>query len=269
MRKVSLAFCLICLSVSFGFAISTDSLYSQAQKLYSQGNFEAAAGIYGEICNLLDNANQKKICQFNEAKSLIESKKNDLARSAEQKLLLLISQTEPSDSLFAELSAEDAKLQLMLAQPIRAVRSWNAAQASANPDYFSELYVLCCDILSAYPDNGLTTETCNKVKPTDTTLISLPRTKIVPLAASSNTQIPKSQTATLQWYVQLGAFSSKGNAEKLVADFKSKGVQLYITELATKKLFVVRTGYFANQEDAKNYAVQKIAPLHKEYKISQ
>jgi len=69
-------------------------------------------------------------------KEIENSKKITLAREAEPKLLLLISQTEPNDSLFSELSALDAKLQIMLDQPVRAVRSWKAAQASANVDYF-------------------------------------------------------------------------------------------------------------------------------------
>jgi len=139
MKRSGIVLSIICL-LSFA-AYAADSLYSLAQKLYSQKNFEAATKIYANVCPQLA-AKEKKICQFNEVKALVESNKIDLANTAEPKLLLLISQTEPDDSLFSELSAEDAKLQTMLNQPIRAVRSWNAAQASASPDYFPELFVL-------------------------------------------------------------------------------------------------------------------------------
>jgi hypothetical protein len=269
----------ICLSVAFAFAASvSDSLYSLAQKLYSQGNFEAAAKNYADACPQFA-VKEKKLCHFNEAKALIESQNINLLRAAEPKLLLLISQTEPNDSLFTELSAEDAKLQIMLNQPVRAVRSWNAAQASASTDYFPELFVLCKDIVSAFPSNGLNMENCNRVKPADTSLISLPRKKIVPLNTSNNappntpSQAPPAPPPPPvkegKWYVQLGAFGSLENAERLVADFKNRGVELYIVELPDRKLFAVRTGFFVSAEDAKIFAEQKIEQTHKDYKIFQ
>ena len=271
MKKIVL--CVACLFASFVFASSADSLYSQAQKLYSQGNFEVAAKTYASLCSMLEEK-EKKACLLSEAKSLIEANKINLAREAEPKLLLLISQTEPNDSLFAELSALDAKLQIMLDQPVRAVRSWKAAQASASVDYFPQIFVLCRDIVSAYPANGLTTENCEKTKPADTTLLSLPRKKIVPLSGASQPTIvhyaaPPASSASKKWYVQLGAFSTKENAEKLIVDFKSKGVQLYIAELLERKLFAVRTENFATKEEAENFATQKIYPTHKVYKILQ
>jgi len=246
---------IILLLASFAFA---NDLYSQAQKLYSQGNFEAAAKSYADVCPQLE-AKEKKNCLFNEARALVESDRIDLARAAEPKLLLLISQTEPSDSLFAELSATDAKLQVMLNQPTRAVRSWNSAQTSANISYFPELFVLCQDIVSAFPNNGLTAENCNRVKPADTTLISLQRKKAVPLREGN----------VDKWYIQLGAFGSRENAEKLVAEYKNKGVGLYITELTDRKLFAVRAGFFATQNDAKAYAEQKIAPAQYQISVSR
>jgi cell division septation protein DedD len=261
---------LVCSFLSFAFA-APDSLYSQAQKLFSKGNFDEAAKIYANVCSTLE-AKEKKFCQLNEVKALIESQKINQARAAEPKLLSLISLTEPSDSLFAELSAQDSKLQIMLDQPIRAIRSWNAAQASANIDYFPEIFALCQDIVSAYPSNGLTAETCNKIKPSDTALISLPRKKTVPLSKTSvtATHFPATSASTAnKWYIQLGAFGSKANAEKLVADFKSKGVQLYITELADRKLFTVRAGSFATKAEAESFAEQKIAPAHPDYKVLQ
>jgi len=280
-------FCTVCLLASYVFALaaSADSLYSQAQKLYGQGNFEAAAKNYAGLCSMLE-AKDKKTCQINEARSLIEANKIHLAREAEPKLLWLISETEPNDSLFSELSALDTKLQIMLDQPVRAVRSWKAAQASASVDYFPQIYVLCRDIVSAYPTSGLTTENCEKTKPADTTLLSLPRKKIAPLPGAASqpaivhyatpTPAPTSAPAPIstpsgakKWYVQLGAFGAKENADKLVADFKNKGVQLYIVELTDRKLFTVRAGEFATREDAENFAVQKIAPAHKDYKVLQ
>jgi len=266
MNKAYFLLAALCLLVSHVFAASTaDSLYSLAQKLYSQGNFEAAAKNYANACPQL-GAKEKKTCLFNEVKALAESDKTDLIRAAEQKLFLLISQTEPDDSLFAELNAEDSKLQIMLNKPAQAIRSWNAAQASANTDHFSELFVICQDIISAFPENGLTTENCNKVKPADTSLISLPRKKITPLKDGN---AKEGNIKDGKWYVQLGAFGNKENAEKLVADFKNRGVQLYIAELTDRKLFAVRTGNFATQSEAKNFAEQKIAPTYKDYKIFQ
>ena len=252
-------------------AAVTDSLFSQAQKLYSQGNFEEAAKVYGNLCTQL-GIKEKKLCQFKEIKALAESAKQEIIVAAEEKLLSLLSQTEPNDSLFAELSAEDVKLQIMLGQPARAVRSWNAAQASANINYLSELFVLCADIVSAYPESGLTKEHCNKVKPADTSLISLPRKKIVPLEIEkpqAPAQAQAQQAQTKKWYVQLVALSSKENAEKMVADYKQKGIQLYVTEVISSErtLFAVRTGNFENRQEAEAFAEQKIAPNHKDYKI--
>jgi len=264
MKRDKIILSIICLLATCAFA-APDSLYSQAQKLYSQGNFEAAAKAYASICSQLE-AKEKKICQFNEVKALVESNKIDMVRAAEQKLFLLISQTEPDDTLFTEMNAEDSKLQIMFSQPVQAIRSWKAAQASASTDYFPELFVICRDIVSAFPKNELSSENCNKVKPADTSLISLPRKKITPVSISI---APVKEEKSPKWYVQLGAFGSKENAEKLVADFKNRGVQLYVTELADRKLFVVRTGFFENADAAKIFAEQKIAPTHKDYKIFQ
>jgi len=258
---------IICFLAVCAFA-APDSLYSQAQKLYSQGNFEAAAKTYASICPQFEAAKEKKICLFNEAKALLESNKIDLVRTVEQKLFSLMSQTEPNDTLFTEMNAADAKLQIMLNQPTQAIRSWNAAQASASVANFPELFVICKDIVSAFPTNELTLENCNKIKPSDTTLISIARKKITPIIISV-APAPAPAPASSKWFVQLGAFGNKENAEKLVADFVNKGVQLYVTEIPDKKLFVVRTGLFETQDAAKIYAEQKIAPTHKDYKIFQ
>jgi len=196
----------------------------------------------------------------------VESNKIDLVRSAEQKLFSLMSQTEPNDTLFAEMNAADAKLQIMLNQPVQAIRSWNAAQASASSDYLPELFVICKDIVSAFPTHELTAENCNKIKPADTTLISIARKKITPISISV---APVKDDKSPRWFIQLGAFGNKENADKLVADFVSKGVQLYVTEIPDRKLFVVRTGLFETPDAAKIYAEQKIAPTHKDYKIFQ
>jgi hypothetical protein len=264
MKKVQIILSIICL-LTYGIFATPDSLYSQAQKLYSQRNFEAAAKAYASICPQFE-ANEKKICQFNEVRALLESNKIDLVHTAEQKLFSLISQTEPNDTLFTEMNAEDSKLQIMLNQPVQAIRSWNAAQASASTDYFSELFVICQDIISAFPKNELTSENCDKIKPADTVLISLSRKKITPVNISI---APIKEEKSSKWYVQLGAFGNKENAEKLVTDFKNKGVQLYVTELTDRKFFVVRTGLFESADAAKIFAEQKIAPTHKDYKIFQ
>lgn len=264
MKKDKVILSIICLLVHCAFA-TPDSLYALAQKLYSMGNFEAAAKAYASSCSQLE-AKAKKICQFNEAKAMVESNKIDLVRAAEEKLFSLISQTEPNDTLFTEMNAEDSKLQVMLNQPAQAIRSWKTAQSSASTDYFSELFVICRDIISAFPKNELSSENCNKVKPADTSLISLPRKKITPVSISI---APVKEEKSSKWYVQLGAFGNKGNAEKLVANFKNKGVQLYVTELTDRKLFLVRTGFFESADAAKIFAEQKIAPTHKDYKIFQ
>jgi len=272
--------CLVCIVYALPQAtVAVDSLLSQAQRLYSQGNFEEAAKVYGSLCAQL-GAKERRFCQFKEIKALAESVKPEAIAAAEEKLLALLSQTEPNDSLFAELSAEDVKLQIMLGQPMRAIRSWNAAQASANVNFLSELFVLCTDIISAFPESSLTREQCNRVKPTDTSLVSLPRKKIVPLAlaakpavattpAQSATQSSPTTSQTAKWFVQLAALSNKENAEKLVADYRQRGVQLYIAEVtsADRKLFAVRAGNFENRQAAETFAEQKIAPTHKDYRI--
>jgi len=96
--------------------------------------------------------------------------------------------------------------------------------------------------------------------------------KTVPLSGVSQPAIvhyAPAPSGAKKWYIQLGAFSIREYADKLVSDFKNKGVQLYIVELADRKLFTVRTGDFISREDAENYAQQKITPTHRDYKILQ
>ncbi|MCL1966504.1 MAG: SPOR domain-containing protein [Fibromonadales bacterium] len=272
MKKNKIILSIICSLAACAFA-APDSLYIQAQKLYSMGNFEAAAKAYANSCPQLE-AKEKKICLFNETRAMVESNKIDLVRATEEKLFSLISQTEPNDTLFTEMNVMDSKLQIMLNQPMQAIRSWNAAQASASTDYFPELFVVCRDIVSAFPKSEFTSENCDKIKPADTTLLSLSRKKITPLNISiapvkETTTTTAKEEKSSKWFVQLGAYGNKENAEKLVADFKNRGVQLYVTELTDRKLFVVRTGLFESADAAKIYAEQKIAPTHKDYKIFQ
>jgi hypothetical protein len=271
MKKAGIVYfvSVFCFFASAAGASTADSLYSLAQKLYSKGEFAEAARVYGSACPQLD-IKEVPTCLFKEVRALAESKKIDAVKAAEEKLMQLLSKAEPSDSLFTELNAEAAKLQIMLKQSAGAVRSWNAAQASASSDYFPELFVLCKDIVSAFPNAGLTSEHCNKAKPADSNFVSLQRKAIVPLgksppAAASNASSQPSQ----KWYVQLGAFSSKENAEKLVADFKQKGVPLLIVEIPDKKLFAVRSKTFANAEEANVFAEQKIKPAYENYKVFQ
>ena len=232
---------LLCFITSLN-VYANDSLHSEAQKLYSKGNFEAAAKMYANSCASKTN----KACQFNEIKALSETGKLDLVAEAEKKILALIGKTEPNDSLYLPLMAQDSKLQIMLNQKELAVRSWNLAQESASSDYFSELYAICSDINSAF-NAGLV---CDKVKPADTSLVSLQRKKVVPLQAGKPEQVANQQG---KFYIQLGAFGVKANAEKLLNEYKSKGAELYITEIPDRNLFAVR-GNFVSKGDAEAFA---------------
>ncbi|GHV14582.1 hypothetical protein AGMMS49938_10970 [Fibrobacterales bacterium] len=275
-------FCIIALSL-FNFAFA-DSRTENADKLFAQGNFEAAAAAYNSVCTSL-NPKDKKLCLFSEVKSLMETKKIENAQKAEIKLVSLLSQTEPSDSLFSPLFAADTRLQIMLSQPERAVRSWNTTVQSANSDFFPTIYLTCLDLIENFPSNGLTNENCQKVRPADTTLISLPRTKTAPLVkvtavpaakpptspspvqdtrtANGTTTPPQNQGCL----IQLGAFGNRANAEKLVSDFAKKSVPLNIAETPGSALFIVRSDKFATQVEAAAFAEQKIAPFHHDYKI--
>jgi cell division septation protein DedD len=67
---------------------------------------------------------------------------------------------------------------------------------------------------------------------------------------------PKSVPAAGQWMVQVGSFSSRTNAERLVRDLESKGFQASLTESSGggRRLFRVRVGPASDRDGARALA---------------
>lgn len=87
----------------------------------------------------------------------------------------------------------------------------------------------------------------------------------------TSTAVTKSNSAKSYWFLQLGAFGVKSNAEILVNNLKKRGIASSIEERQgeTKTLFVVQTGNFESKDQAVDFGAQKLTPLNIEFRAMQ
>jgi DedD protein len=91
--------------------------------------------------------------------------------------------------------------------------------------------------------------------------------QVPPKQVADKQVVPKSlaPAASGKWWAQLGSFSSRGNAERLVKQLRARGYQIEQTAVrsAGKELFRVRAGPVASREAAVALQVKLAAAGHK------
>jgi len=110
-------------------------------------------------------------------------------------------------------------------------------------------------------------DSTSKASP-DTTAKATPAPAVQPEKKTEPAPATKADEPKEYWYLQLGAFGVKANAELLVKNLKKQGIAGTIEERVgeTKTLYLVQTGKFETKEKAIDFGAKKLAPLNVEFR---
>ncbi|MBS7820906.1 SPOR domain-containing protein [Wohlfahrtiimonas chitiniclastica] len=87
-------------------------------------------------------------------------------------------------------------------------------------------------------------------KPANTKPAPLPKIELIGSTQSQNTQSANAAQPKFTWYVQVGSYSSRENASRVMNEYKRRG---YASEVALiSKQYKVRIGPLKTQDNAKN-----------------
>lgn len=269
----------------------------QAQSLYGQRRWVAAADAYEKACSTLPKID-KVPCRHWSVLALSQTGVPEDFWKAGARLDTLLSMTEPENSEFAELLLTRSRFHLLQGNVPLATRTWKMAAASASVALSVPLYQLCEDLVKADSASSLQGE-CGKIKPKDSSLLKADRVVTVPnpafrssssayalssssseLASSSSAAPAAAQTkpAALKesakelssgFVLQIGAFGSQENAKTQVENLAKQKVKCRIIEKAGKKrtLYLVQSYPFATRAEAQEYGAQVLKPLKLEFSV--
>lgn len=292
-------------SRSLGLSSSADSQVEspllQAQSLYGQRRWVAAADAYEKACSTLPKID-KVPCRHWSVLALSQTGEPEDFWKAGARLDTLLSMTEPENSEFAELLLTRSRFHLLQGNVSLAIRTWKMAAASASVALSVPLYQLCEDLVKADSASSLQGE-CGKIKPKDSSLLKADRVVTMPNPAfrssssayalssssselaSSSSAAPLVQPVAAQtkpavskesakelssgFVLQLGAFGSQENAKTQVENLAKQKVKCRIIEKAGKKrtLYLVQSYPFSTRAEAQEYGAQVLKPLKLDFSV--
>mgnify|MGYP003295515587 CR=1 FL=1 len=267
----------------------TSPTLMEAQKAYVAGNWKVAAENYEQGCpNLADTAQAE--CFLWNVLALSQTGVAADFSKAGKRLDSLISQTNPQKAVYADLLMTKAQFQLYLGRHERAAEALVHAIETAQPQHIPVLQKVCSAVQARVKSSNLE-ENCKKLSDPEAFVQNQPPVPVQPAPieppteeAPKNieTKVPeKSDSTTTKavstpektnskavWYLQLGAFSVKANADLLVDNLKKRGIASKIEERAgeNKTLYVVQSDDFATKEAANDFGEQKLKPLNVEFR---
>jgi cell division septation protein DedD len=263
---------------------------ADAQKAYVAGNWKEAAAAYEKVCpTLADSA--KTECYLWNVLALSQTGVTADFSKAGKRLDSLIAKTSPQNTIYSDLMMTKAQFQLYLGKHEKAAESLNHAIETAQPRQVTVLQKVCTAV-QARVKNDILDSNCKKLNNPEAFAQAKPSAAVQPAAvtqpvvqtpeqvkpepnpvkasAEPAKTVPEPATSTQKetWYLQLGAFGVKGNADLLVSNLKKRGITAKIEERPgeTKTLYVVQTGDFDSKEKAIDFGAQKLAPLNVEFR---
>ncbi|WP_290744252.1 SPOR domain-containing protein [Fibrobacter sp. UBA4309] len=277
-RGIAAILFLICSTSAFAQSIA------DAQKAYVAGKWKEAAAAYEAACPREPREKQPE-CFLWDVLALSQTGNAQSFKIAGKRLDSLIQTTSPQNTIYADLMMTKAQFQMYLGKFDGASESLIHAIETSQPNQKAVLQKVCTALQAKTKKESLV-EACKRL---DSASVST-QEKAQPPAAVQTAAPEKSKTAepakvetpagaepvksaepaksTESWYLQLGAFGVKANADLLVSNLKKRGISCTIEERKgeTKTLFVVLTGNFETKEKAIDFGAQKLAPLNVEFR---
>ena len=257
---------------------------ADAQKAYVAGKWQEAATAYEAACPKEPDSLKTECLLWNVLALSQTGNAKDFSKAG-KRLDSLIQKTSPQHKVYADLLMTKAQFQLYLGRYEKAAEDLVSAIETSQPHQAVVLQKVCSAVQAKVKKEALD-EACKKLSSPD----ALAEKKAQPPAAVQTAAPEKSKTAepakvetpasaepvksaepaksTESWYLQLGAFGVKANADLLVSNLKKRGISCTIEERKgeTKTLFVVLTGNFETKEKAIDFGAQKLAPLNVEFR---
>ena len=263
------------------FLICGTSAFAQsmadAQKAYVAGNWKQAATSFEQACPKEPDSLKTECLLWNVLALSQTGNAKDFSKAG-KRLDSLIQKTSPQHKVYADLLMTKAQFQLYLGRYEKAAEDLVSAIETSQPHQAVVLQKVCSAVQAKVKKEALD-EACKKLSSPD----ALAEKKAQPPAAvqpestpakvqSSAKTEPSSSSIASQgnggWYLQLGAFGVKSNAEFLVSNLKKRGIESSIEERVgeTKTLYVVQTGNFETKEKAIDFGAEKLSPLNIEFR---
>lgn len=273
---------------------------ADAQKAYVAGNWKLAVEAYEQVCPSLDETAKTECYLWNILALSQTGVAKDFSKAG-KRLDSLIQKTNPQHPVYADLIMTKAQFQMYLDKYDNAAESLVHAIESSNENQKPVLQKICVAMQAKVKKENLN-EACENLKKTgvpsaavqnapaptatsSTTDISVTNTETPKVSSSAPNAIPESSAQAAKastaassatqakpyWFLQLGAFGLKSNADILVNNLKKRGIASSIEERQgeTKTLFVVQTGNFETKEQAVDFGAQKLTPLNIEFRAMQ
>ena len=269
---------------------------ADAQKAYVAGKWKDAAAAYEAACPKEPDSLKAECYLWNVLALSQTGNAKDFSKAG-KRLDSLINKTSPQHRVYADLMMTKAQFQLYMGRNAKAAEALIHAIETSQPHQVTVLKKICSAIQPTVKNPTLD-ETCKKLdEPRETastavanvdTVKAVDSTKTdtnkVAATAAPDTAKPKPEAAKPDtanvvpppavqpsaeyWYLQLGAFSVKSNADLLVSSLKKQGITGTIEERTgeTKTLYLVQTGKFETKEKAIDYGAKKLAPLNVEFR---
>jgi len=246
---------------------------TSADSLYAIGLWNEAAQQYAQRCPCVEGKLRLE-CSERRVRALSQ----DTTRLSEALQIMdsLALTIEPEQKGFAELMTTHCALLLKAGQTERALKAWRLAKQITEPALEPELKALCIQIRTQRKDTTLVTD-CNKLPALSKKLSQGISSLAIHLSSSSNLSISSSSTAavaissaTLGSYIlQLGAFSSRENADLLLKNLRSRKIpaRIITRNTADKVLWLVQTEPFPSREDAQAFGDKTLQPLKLDFQV--
>ena len=248
---------------------------ADAQKAYVAGKWKEAAAAYEVACPKEPDS-LKAECYLWNVLALSQTGNAQSFKIAGKRLDSLIQTTNPQKSIYADLLMTSAQFRLYMGKYDLAAEDLVRAIETSHPNQAPVLQKVCSAVQAKTKKENLN-EACAKLSQTD----SIVTEKAQPPAAVQPVQEvkpapakPESSSAAVSanqggnWYLQLGAFGVKANAEFLVNNLKKRGITCSIEERVgeTKTLYLVQSGNFETKEKAIDFGAEKLTPLNIEFR---
>ena len=257
---------------------------ADAQKAYVAGNWKEAAAAYEAACPKEPKEKQPE-CFLWDVLALSQTGNAQSFKTAGKRLDSLIQTTSPQNKVYTDLMMTKAQFQMYLGKFDGASESLIHAIETSQPNQKAVLQKVCTALQAKTKKENLV-EACKrldstsvatqeKAQPPAAVQPAAPEkpkaaepAKVEPPASPEPVKSAEPAKNTESWYLQLGAFGVKANADLLVSNLKKRGISCTIEERKgeTKTLFVVLSGNFETKEKAIDFGAQKLAPLNVEFR---
>lgn len=256
---------------------------ADAQKAYVAGDWKLAATAYEQACPSQPAKNRTE-CMLWNVLALSQTGSGKDFNKASRRLDSLINKTDSKNAVYTDLMMTKAQFQLYLGNYNRAGEILNLAIGASHPHQVAVLKKVCSAVQPRAKSESLNFACANLGSPAKsqtaekktaakaTAAATQPKTTDAVAATSqtnkaTSTGTPTSATAKESWYLQLGAFGVKTNADLLVSNLAQRDINCTIEnrKIGEKSLFIVQTGNFGSKDMAMEFGNQKLAPINIEF----